>query len=63
MSSGIEIKLSKLNSVVIAKDGKTATIGGGTISHDLTATLWDAKKQIGKRERVRSFNVVVYVGL
>lgn len=46
-NQGIEIKLTKLNSVTISTDGKTAEIGGGVISHDLTATLWKSNKQAG----------------
>lgn len=48
MDYGIEILLSKLNSITIAKDGKTATIGGGVMSKNLTDTLWAAGKQTGK---------------
>ncbi|KAH8585523.1 FAD binding domain-containing protein [Bisporella sp. PMI_857] len=45
MTYGIEIQLGKLNRIVIAKDGKTATIGGGVNSKNLTDTLWAAGKQ------------------
>lgn len=47
MASGIEIYLGQLTSVSIAKDGKTATIGGGIISRNLTDVLWAAGKQTG----------------
>lgn len=47
MSNGIQILLTKLNGIRIASDGKTATIGGGVISKDLTDTLWAAGKQTG----------------
>ncbi|KAJ5217451.1 6-hydroxy-D-nicotine oxidase [Penicillium chermesinum] len=45
MKNGIEIWLNKLNTVELAKDGKTATIGGGTLSKTVTDTLWKAGKQ------------------
>lgn len=47
MNYGIEIYLEKLNSVSIAKDGKTAKIGGGIRSRNLTDALWAAGKQTG----------------
>jgi AICAR transformylase/IMP cyclohydrolase PurH len=48
MTNGIEIHLSQLNSITIAKDGKTVTIGGGVISKNVTDTLWAAGKQTGE---------------
>lgn len=48
MDFGIEIYLPQLNSVSIAKDKKSATVGGGTNSKDLTDALWAAGKQTGK---------------
>jgi len=48
MTNGIEILLKKLNTVTISKDGQSATIGGGVMSHDLTAALWKSGKQAGK---------------
>jgi hypothetical protein len=48
MTHGIEIHLSQLNSIVIAEDGQTATIGGGVIAVNLTNALWAAGKQTGK---------------
>lgn len=47
MNHGIEIWLNKLNTVEIAKNGKVATIGGGTLSKGVTDTLWKAGKQTG----------------
>lgn len=47
MENGIQILLTKLNSVKIASDGKTATIGGGIKSKELTDFLWAAGKQTG----------------
>ena len=49
MNHGIEIRMSQLNRITIAKDGKTATIGGGVMSKNLTDTLWAAGKQTGER--------------
>jgi FAD/FMN-containing dehydrogenase len=48
MTHGIEIHMSQLNSIVIAQDGETATIGGGVIAKNLTDALWAAGKQTGK---------------
>ncbi|OBT88352.1 hypothetical protein VE02_02285 [Pseudogymnoascus sp. 03VT05] len=45
MTNGIEISLKQLNSIKIAKDGKTVTIGGGVMSKNVTDTLWAAGKQ------------------
>ena len=48
MDYGIEIYLPQLNSVSIAKDGRSATIGGGANVKNLTDTLWAAGKQTGR---------------
>ncbi|KAJ5500217.1 FAD linked oxidase N-terminal [Penicillium expansum] len=45
MDYGVGISLSQLSSVKIAKDGKTATMGGGTMSKVVTDQLWAAGKQ------------------
>lgn len=45
MDHGVGISLSKLSGVKVAKDGKTATIGGGTMSKNVTDSLWAAGKQ------------------
>ncbi|KAG8164977.1 hypothetical protein KVR01_005252 [Diaporthe batatas] len=45
MQSGIEIWMNQLQSVEIAGDGKTATIGGGALSTNVTKALWAAGKQ------------------
>ncbi|TVY44867.1 FAD-linked oxidoreductase [Lachnellula occidentalis] len=45
MTSGIEIHMSQLSSIAVAKDGCTATIGGGVMSKNLTDALWAAGKQ------------------
>jgi AICAR transformylase/IMP cyclohydrolase PurH len=47
MDHGIEIYLNQLNTVEVAADGKTVTIGGGTMSKKVTDTLWAANKQTG----------------
>ncbi|OAA50360.1 FAD binding domain protein [Metarhizium rileyi] len=48
MKCGIEIYLNQLNTIEIAEDEQTATIGGGTLSKAVTDALWDAGKQTGK---------------
>ncbi|KAM0332090.1 hypothetical protein ACHAQA_002361 [Verticillium albo-atrum] len=45
MDHGIEIDLEQLTSVDVSKDGKTAKIGGGTVSKTVTDSLWAAGKQ------------------
>jgi pyruvate/2-oxoacid:ferredoxin oxidoreductase beta subunit len=47
MDHGIEIYLNQLNAVKISPDGQTVHIGGGTVSHSVTQTLWAAGKQTG----------------
>lgn len=48
LQHGIEIWMRKLNSVTIAPDGRTATIGGGVIAKEVTDALWAANKQTSK---------------
>jgi hypothetical protein len=48
MKSGVEIYLDQLNTVQVANDGKTAKIGGGTLSKTVIDKLWAAGKQTGK---------------
>jgi len=55
MDYGIEIYLPRLNSISIAKDGKSATIGGGANVKNLTDTLWDAGKQTGKLSNFKTY--------
>ncbi|KAI1084318.1 FAD binding domain protein [Whalleya microplaca] len=45
MQGGIQIWMDDLNTVEIADDGKSAKIGGGTLSKTITDTLWAAGKQ------------------
>ncbi|KAI1496581.1 FAD binding domain protein [Biscogniauxia marginata] len=45
MQNGIEIWMNQLSSVDISDDGKTAVVGGGTLSKTVTDTLWAAGKQ------------------
>jgi hypothetical protein len=51
MEHGIEIYLNQLNTVEVAADGKTVTIGGGTQSKKVTDTLWASNKQTGMIQR------------
>ncbi|PYH94863.1 FAD-binding domain-containing protein [Aspergillus ellipticus CBS 707.79] len=45
MTHGIAIFMDQLSSVEVAEDGKTATMGGGTMSKVVTDSLWAAGKQ------------------
>ncbi|CAG7982228.1 unnamed protein product [Penicillium salamii] len=45
MDHGIGISLSKLRSIKVNEDGKTATFGGGVMSKQITDHLWAAGKQ------------------
>jgi FAD/FMN-containing dehydrogenase len=47
MDYGIEIYLPQLNTVSIAKDKKSVTLGGGMNSKNVTDALWAAGKQTG----------------
>jgi hypothetical protein len=48
MDYGIQIYLPQLNTISVAKDGKSVKIGGGVNSKKLTDALWDAGKQTGR---------------
>lgn len=48
MQGGIEIWMNQLQTIEIAEDGNTATIGGGTLSTNVTQALWAAGKQTGE---------------
>lgn len=45
MKYGIEISMKGMSSVKVSDDGKTARIGGGTMSKTVTDELWAAGKQ------------------
>lgn len=45
MDHGVGISLGQLSSVKLAEDGKTVTIGGGTMSKMVIDELWEAGKQ------------------
>lgn len=45
---GFQIRLRKLNSTEIAKDGQTATIGGGVLQYEVTRALFEKNKQAGE---------------
>ncbi|KAH8750850.1 FAD binding domain protein [Diaporthe sp. PMI_573] len=44
LDSGVQINMDHLDSLVISSDGKTATIGGGMLSGEVTSALWDKGK-------------------
>jgi hypothetical protein len=48
MEYGIEIYLPQLDSLSIAKDGKSVTVGGGINVKNMTDALLAAGKQTGK---------------
>ena len=48
MKYGIQIYMPQLNTISVAKSGKSVTIGGGTNSKKLTDALWAAGKQTGE---------------
>jgi hypothetical protein len=49
MDQGIEIYMTQLDSVTVAGDGQTATIGGGAMSKAVVDALWNVGKQAGRR--------------
>lgn len=42
---GIEISMENFNEIQLSQDGQTALIGGGTLSKNITDTLWALDKQ------------------
>jgi AICAR transformylase/IMP cyclohydrolase PurH len=48
MDQGIEIYMTQLDTVTVAGDGQTATIGGGAMSKAVVDSLWNAGKQAGR---------------
>jgi hypothetical protein len=40
--------MRKLNSILIAPDGQSATVGGGVKSKELVDALWAEEKQTGR---------------
>ena len=45
MQHGLAVSMRKMSSVQVSNDGKTARIGGGTMSKTVTDELWEAGKQ------------------
>jgi hypothetical protein len=45
---GIQINMRKLNTTTISRDGKTAIVGGGTLQHEITRSLFAKGKYAGK---------------
>lgn len=54
MEYGIQIYMPELNSLSIAEDGKTVTVGGGINSKKVTDSLWAAGKQTGELLETKS---------
>ncbi|OAQ70726.1 6-hydroxy-D-nicotine oxidase [Pochonia chlamydosporia 170] len=42
---GIQINMRKLNTTTLSHDGKSATVGGGTMQYEITAALFNKGKQ------------------
>ncbi|KAF2124492.1 FAD-binding domain-containing protein [Dothidotthia symphoricarpi CBS 119687] len=40
MPYGIQINMRKLNTTILSRDGKTATVGGGTLQYEITRSLF-----------------------
>jgi FAD/FMN-containing dehydrogenase len=47
LHQGINIRMRKLNTTTIAKDGRSATFGGGILGLEVRDALWAAGKQTG----------------
>lgn len=58
MHHGIEILMRKMNSITIAPDGESATIGGGALAKSIVDTLWEQNKQTGQLSHLPSRNQV-----
>jgi FAD/FMN-containing dehydrogenase len=52
LSHGIQINMRKLNTSALKKDGKTATVGGGTMQYEITRSLMALGKYTGKFEPI-----------
>lgn len=48
LSHGIQINMRRLNNTHVHADGEIASVGGGTLQHELTAALYEQGKQAGK---------------
>jgi FAD/FMN-containing dehydrogenase len=49
VQNGIQIKLTRLNSVTVSDEGDIATCGGGIIGKTLVDALWKVGKQTGEK--------------
>lgn len=47
MLHGVQINLRQLNSVEIQDDGRSAVMGGGVLTKEVTDALWAEGKQTG----------------
>lgn len=61
VQNGIGISMRKLNSIKVNSDGRTATIGGGAKTYEVTEALWKEGKQTGKSglQRVAIGNALI----
>lgn len=55
MSYGIQIYMPQLNTISIAKNKKSVTIGGGTNSKKVIDALWAAGKQTGMQSYTTTY--------
>jgi hypothetical protein len=56
MDYGIQVYLPQLNSLSIAEDGQSVTVGGGINSKAVTDALWAAGKQTGELVEVDPYD-------
>lgn len=54
---GIQINMRKLNTTTISHDGKTAIVGGGTLQHEITRSLFANGRYAGKASSLAYQNV------
>jgi hypothetical protein len=45
---GFQVRMRQLNTTTIDAEGKTATVGGGSLQHDVIRSLFAQNKQAGK---------------
>lgn len=62
MEYGIQIWMRQLRAISIAKDGRSATFGGGVLSKNVTDTLWAAGKQTGKVSTEGTTEIIILTG-
>ena len=54
LQNGIQINMRRLNNTVLGVDGKTSTVGGGTLQYEITRALLEKGNYAGELDPLRS---------